>query len=350
MKAEPSDSRSVQVIRFVVIVWLSQSSCSSAPSFMVHGSRVSYDELPVPDCGDVPPEVPSGKPSWEVHGCWRAPTVAPGAPYVHVTSSCGLTERGVARCWSRPLERVPQYEFVALASSMSDACGLLATGDLRCWGKRVWDVPDGVSFASISVGAALSDYSSAYACGTVASSGEIVCFTGRTPSTVYPDPPIHRRGRFRQVDVRGSKACGLLEDGEVLCWSFGLSGVSGEVTLPGRHRQVSVRFGSVCTVTSDRTVACAQLIKPSAGHLAVLPVRDELEPPSGLRQVDLVRAGSQYGCALKATGELVCWGRPRPPPALRFRSLGASFGGGNNCGISIDGDTYCWGNPTLWER
>ncbi len=69
-------------------------------------------------------------------------------------------------------------------------------------------------------------------------------------------------------------------------------------------------------------------------------------------QIELPEAQS-FACALRATGEIACWGadydaRPGPslrdlePSGLRFRDIGV--GDGHVCGVTVDDRVVCWGS------
>jgi alpha-tubulin suppressor-like RCC1 family protein len=90
-------------------------------------------------------------------------------------------------------------------------------------------------------------------------------------------------------------------------------------------------------------------------------VAEPAEPPpateSRFRTTPVIAAGGLHTCAVRATGELDCWGgngmgqaggggvralEPRATSgAVRFREVAA--GVSHSCGVAEDGRTYCWG-------
>ena len=77
-----------------------------------------------------------------------------------------------------------------------------------------------------------------------------------------------------------------------------------------------------------------------------------VEPPADLGPVQDVSVGTFHTCAVKASGEMVCWGHGSredtayslsPPDDVRFMAVAATEY--ETCGITTDSLIQCWGRP-----
>ena len=65
-----------------------------------------------------------------------------------------------------------------------------------------------------------------------------------------------------------------------------------------------------------------------------------IEAPSG--RFDSVSAGANSTCALRESGEMVCWGSLKDPPPGKYRSV--SVGNRHSCAVRESGGVICWTN------
>ncbi len=119
----------------------------------------------------------------------------------------------------------------------------------------------------------------------------------------------------------GEYAYGVTADGSVLCWSAGTKG--GTTTnLPGFETPVLCSLKDIARISPGSSHSCAVKTDGSAicwgenqyGQLGNGAYSDDIEispiPVSGLgpgTTADII-VGSQYTCALKKDGSVVCWG------------------------------------------
>ncbi len=134
-----------------------------------------------------------------------------------------------------------------------------------------------------------------------------------TPRAVLDLP-----GPAADIDAHGHTSCAVLTSGEVYCWGAALGPWPGGFTpqlitgYTGRARQVTVGGAHACVRTDSGGVYCwgsgehGQLgnggTASSATPLAV----------SGLRQAWSVDCGEGTCCAVRGSGQPVCWGQADP--------------------------------------
>ena len=53
-------------------------------------------------------------------------------------------------------------------------------------------------------------------------------------------------------------------------------------------------------------------------------------------------AASEHNCAIRESGEIVCWGASPDPPVRMYRSLSAAHG--YTCAVRESGEIDCWGH------
>jgi len=132
-------------------------------------------------------------------------------------------------------------------------------------------------------------------------------------------------GDVLALAVGGDTTCGLTTAGAVSCWGDGAYGALANGSTGGR---------------SLVPLPCAQL---AFG-------------------VTAVALGGHHGCALRNTGEVLCWGddeqgqlgdglniptsTPHPPQGLVTTVAHVATGGSHTCVVTTGGAAYCWGDNT----
>jgi len=307
--------------------------------------------------------------------------VAITAGFLH---TCGLRADGRALCWGSndlgqlgngtvnfaanfvPSEVSGLRSIVALTAGSTHTCGLRADGRAFCWGgssegrvlgnsgapepralasSEVFGVAGSISATTVVAG-------SVYTCalranGTAAcwgdnAVGQVGSGTTTTPQ-VSPVSVLRDTGNpaIREVlsnlvalAAGGSHTCALRADGEVLCWGLDDVGQLGSGgSGPGGFRRAATR------VVVDK-----ELVRP-------------------LTNVVGLAAGGSHTCALRANGEVFCWGF-NESGELGIGSSGGTIGvavpvddltgltnavalaatGSNTCALRGDGQVFCWGD------
>lgn len=295
--------------------------------------------------------------------------VDPG-PFVDVAAgdyhTCALHVDGRAFCWgsndlgqlgsaggdsNRPRPVDGSWQFVAIVAGSYHSCGLAADGRAACWGANHMhqtgtnlDLPvvqqprlvqGGFRFASLSGGGS-------HSCGVTVQGAWGVCWggnyvgqlgtgdleTARTP--VY----VATQMRWRVLDAGFRHTCGIDGNGRGRCWGENAYGELGN------------------SAPYDPLLAGATRPATVSGDFVFLDIA----------------AGRSVTCAVRNSGQGMCWGRGEfgnlgngftgnhaypqlitlvPGPRHRFDYLlfDAMAGGGatHTCGLSEFATVYCWG-------
>jgi alpha-tubulin suppressor-like RCC1 family protein len=237
----------------------------------------------------------------------------------------------------------------AISAGALHTCILTDAGGVKCWGDN--------AYGQLGDGTAVSS---------------------RTPVDV-----VGLEGGVAAVAAQGIHTCALTDAGTVKCWGHNGGGRLGNGTGVARWTAVDVCADAACTeplsgiasiapgggfhtcvVMEDGGVKCWGLNNNGAlgdgtGADSDTPV-DVLEAPGGPPLTGVVAAvsGSLYTCALKGSGDVVCWGRnghgqlgdgtfsDRPTPVQVSGLADVALlggGGGHVCARSAAGGAMCWG-------
>ena len=306
---------------------------------------------PTPTPTPTPTYTPSPTPTFTpVPTATFTPTPTPIPKFVAVSSGgrhvCGLRADGSVVCRGRNQggkfappkgERFKSISSGGGESSWSDdwdyTCGLNVDGDYMCWGKghsaHTRDAYEWRSekfsghFTSISSGGAITPYQP-YFC-VLWEDGVVGC-TG----TGKYDPPAHER--FITLSVGDTHACGLRDDGFIICWS---GDASRGPPSPPEH-------GGFTAVSSGRSHSCGL----REDGVAICWGGIESSPPEDEKFVSIT-SGDLHACGLRGDGVAICWGSnsggmTQAPKDERFTAI--SSGANHACGLREDGVIICWGN------
>jgi hypothetical protein len=217
--------------------------------------------------------------------------------------------------------------------------GLLGAGAGACGGKN-GAADAGTSSGGANGGAGLGgNGAGARDGGGLGGSGNGSGGSGGAGSDAGQPPVMAKRGR---IAAGLDWTCAVAQDGTLVCWGTGIS------AAPPSGRTFSfVGAGqdSMCAVDSAGAVACW------ARSMTAIIAIDRTPPSGSIQQVAVGGSStSEYGCALRATGEPACWRNndltaipalTSPPASLRLREMAA--GPRFACGVTLDGAAACWG-------
>ncbi|HTU57425.1 MAG TPA: hypothetical protein VMF89_03310, partial [Polyangiales bacterium] len=268
------------------------------------------------------------------------------------THACALLESGRVQCWGgnhagqlgdgtkensmKPVDVVELADVAAIDAKASTTCALVSGQGVYCWGmgslgngappQATFPTPQPVtgidSAISISVGEA------GQACA-VHSDHRVLCWGsnvwgqlgigelgggGNTPSVV-------KGVTARLVTLGLQHACAVTTEGAVMCWGRADNGQLGSgsslessadaLAVVGLSDVVSVSSGSnhSCAARQSSTVQCwgsnhGNALGDGTDKNSTQPV----EVAGGVKSVTALSSHGSATCAVRESGELVCWG------------------------------------------
>ncbi len=233
--------------------------------------------------------------------------------------------------------------------------------------------------ANVPIEAAVIDAGNNHTCA-IEFSGEVLCW-GDNFNGQLGDPdvfssntaiPVSGLTDAVQVSAGGDHTCALRETGQVLCWGDNLKGQLGDGTTTQRHTptpvsglndavEVSAGDEHTCAIKKTGQAVCwgngltGQIGNGTSGPF---PVKTPAEV-SGLDDAEMIGAGRGHSCAIKESGQAVCWGNnlsgelgqgttdgfattPVPVSGVTDAAL-IAVGSYHACAIRKSGRVVCWG-------
>ncbi len=273
--------------------------------------------------------------------------------------SCAIRTAGGGLCWgdsggmgnfNSPTFGAPDDVYmladardidVGGASSAMHACALRTTGAVSCWGDGVdGQLGQGTTGGSFIPIDALVTNAIAVATGgrhscalvgatPTAASGSVWCWgangdgqLGRgsaTPTRSAMPTAVSGLAASRNVDAGSSRTCAVLTDGTVRCWGIGPLGdgtnasSATPITVTGLTDavQVAVADSHVCVRRVAGTVTCwgpTGSGRLGDGDMSGISHLTPTTSVVGLSDAIAIAGGENHTCALRATGDVVCWG------------------------------------------
>lgn len=325
-----------------------------------------------------------------------ATRVATGARH-----ACALLEDGGVACWGSPaagalgdgtfedgIRRAPRAVEgldggTRLAGGETNhTCAVLRDGGVACWGQQLGPrAAPQASTGAVAADLALRGGCTVLASGEVACRGDLTLGAGGAKTSASGDRVIVSGvGDATEVAVSATwggfaspHACALLRSGKIACWGGNDDGQLGDRTRAERAAPVrvagvddaisiSVGLGHSCAVRRSGQVVCwGRLARMWNRDPATLDGEASLEDagvklaPMPIGVDDAVRLGGteERTCAVRRTGAVTCWSRPRAdqaragmtfetdPGIQSARRLAVGFG--HACAVLADGTVACWG-------
>ena len=246
-----------------------------------------------------------------------------GGSTVYGYVTCGLREDGSIVCRGdadlMPSASIGRMRFKSIDAGDTIVCGIREDQRVICWGIDDFGTnPFGKGhYVDVNVGN--------FVCA-LREDGVAECAAGVVE---YP-PPAHER--FVQLAVGFFTACGLRDDGYVLCW--GRSGESRPAPEQDGFTFVTMEAGRPCGLRGEGEIFCL--------------FRDGPWSPEQRRPAKDISGGKEQICALLDDGRVSClfYNEERPeqdnPPEGRFLSISSSYE--HTCGLREDGIIVCWGD------
>lgn len=293
---------------------------------------------------------------------WGGGPVAQGFTAIAVggAGTCGLRD-GSLWCTGTRIHGALGNDDAAAECSLSNASSCIVTTPQPVAAEGTWtDVATGDGHAC-----ALASDDTLW-CWGAADSGQIGSGTedALVPVQVGADPD------WVAVSAGGSTTCGIRAPGSLFCWGSGFWGQLGDGTTGGSSStptqvgtdedwvDVAVGEGHVCAIRAGGQLACwgrndfGQLGQGTAGE--AIPT-----PSSVAGEWSAVATSSLHTCAVASDGTIWCWGvnsagQAGIDPAVTVTSpspIGAdtdwadvALTAATSCGLRTDGTAWCWGS------
>lgn len=269
--------------------------------------------------------------------------------------TCALLDDDSLQCWGNnntgqfgndstsssltPVDGPDLTGITAISAGDAHACALLDAGAVTCWGRN----------DDLQLGNGLTDARSLVPVNVVGISNAVA------------------------IDLGLYTSCAVLSTGTVQCWGYNSTGQLGDENINDSHTPVDVpNVSGAIAVDMGGNHGCALLDTGeimcwgdnSTGQVGVGDT--EIQPPTvvpGLTDAAAVAASfngdeGDHSCALRRTGEVLCWG------TRRYAQLGdglllwadtplqvstaptptsLELGSGHTCATLVDGTASCWG-------
>jgi alpha-tubulin suppressor-like RCC1 family protein len=349
------------------------------------------------------------------------PVDASGLPEAQVAlalgfnHTCARKKSGTVLCWgdngggevgdgipfdgSRPNVLSPQpvvgiTDAIAVGAGVAHACAVHAGGSVACWGINTFgQLGDGstnrssspVPVIGVSNATALA-LGTSFSCALL-SDGKVACwganYSGQLGDDTKNDRPTAApvQGLDKAIAVAAAEhhACAVVQGGTVKCWGKNTDGQLGNgstdesllpTDVPSLADVAQIAAASRFTCARQKTGRVLCWGSNSLGELGNGSPNDAPNPSPLLTTVaDAIHVwvGYEHACAVRVTGEVVCWGAagdgqvgsgsvppdasiPKPTAVVGASSaLEVSTGGDHSCTTTQSGEVYCWGSNSLGQ-
>ena len=250
---------------------------------------------------------------------------------------------------------------VAFGTMGNVSCALNGNGSLTCWGNnaqgQITGTPSSDSPAQTHVGPYLSVSPNMHHVCAIKANGDMDCW-GNNGSPQVTD----RTGPFLSVATGRYHTCALKVGGDVQCWGSNYEGAVG-----GTEGSNGLHPGPYLAVAGGRTHTCALRATGEVdcwgnnitGEVTGTPTSDgwgetwqlpSIRSHTHAGPYTALSAGTNYSttshtCAVKADGDVDCWGyNLRGMAADKSGSfVSVSAGAYHTCALDADGSVTCWG-------
>lgn len=315
--------------------------------------------------------------------------------------TCAVQRSGGVKCWGSdeygqlgdgpmiaaglaPVTVEELHDAARVAAGRFTTCAVHDSGRAACWGggwvgdgtttdhdtpRRVLDVTDATTVSVRGVACALR------------SSGHVACWGGNDNGQLGDGTTTDRTSPVEVRDVTdatgvsagGLFACALRRSGHVACWGAKGSGQLGDGSHPSGSRLTPVEVVGVTDATAVRAGEAHACALRASGRVVCWGYNRDgrlgngetawVQPTpvqvKGLRDAVAVTAGGEHTCALRESGEVVCWGnnnagqlgdrstKDRKEPVEvdgLTDATDVAAGGAHTCALRASGEVLCWGS------
>lgn len=305
-----------------------------------------------------------------------------------VALTCGLCPWALT---AAPAQANVPVQVEVIDAGNNHTCAIEGSGDVLCWGDnfngQLGD-PD-VTFSSNTAvwvagltGAVQISAGGDHTCA-LRESGQVLCWgdnlkgqlgDGTTTQRGTPTP-VSGLTDAVEISAGDEHTCAIRKSGQAVCWGNNLTGQVGNgssgptpvktpvpVTGLGDAVMIGAGRGQSCAIKESGQAVCwgnnlsGELGLGTTGGFATAPVQ-----VSGVTDAALIAVGSYHACAIRKSGQAVCWGwnsngqlgngantflNPSPGPVSvngLNNAAWISAGEAHTCAIRASGPTRCWG-------
>jgi alpha-tubulin suppressor-like RCC1 family protein len=405
MKCRSSSGRALVTLTLAVAVSIALAACGGGDSDG-RSSDLSPDANPAPITNPTP--IPLEL---------KSDVIAVG-----ISHSCALTFGGKVKCWGKGnqgavgggvADRIEPIEVNGLTNAVAvsvggfdgkgTSCAVLRAGKIMCWGTGEDGQLGGGSTSNSTIPVEVSGITDAVA---VAVGGQFACALRKGGSVTNASVMCWGNNQDRQLGIDGASSlipvavdvglnfpdfvpisisagathsCVLMQNGAIhkpICWGNNRKAQAGQSlsidsVLPADIDGLSAAVDAIstgsshtCVVVDDGAITCwganadGQLGNGAASILSIEPVR-----VLGISDAVGVSAGSSHTCALRVSGEVMCWGDGSSGKLGNGRDTGSSTspvrveglrdvvaitaGKSHTCALRATGALLCWGESNL---
>ncbi|MBL8743784.1 MAG: hypothetical protein JNK04_21895 [Myxococcales bacterium] len=248
------------------------------------------------------------------HTPQAVPISAAEAAFADAYRSCASGADGSVVCWGQDLtftmslaapSSIPNVSFATSVATGDDSqsCAVTPGGVVKCWGRGWYGVRVGVETVSLPAPAVEVDGDTYSTCARL-ETGELYCWGGYIEGSIGNAGdalmPQKMQGIEDVVDL--SESCVVTAGHALVCWYFPWLPGAVEQGVPTTLATGVVRVDGPCVVRESGQAACF------VDFGALDPAVDGLLDIAGAENVLEVASGASHACALRADGQVACWG------------------------------------------
>jgi alpha-tubulin suppressor-like RCC1 family protein len=189
-----------------------------------------------------------------------------------------------------PCSRTPQEvtgidDAEAIVAGIDHTCVLRESGEVACWGRNTW--------------------------GELGSAPRGVSRIAREVTGLPADDPV------REIEANGRSTCARVVSGRVWCWGQVLGATDGSITIDpveiaglANVAELAMMNSALCARLASGAVRCVGTA--NSGQLGNGVLAMSTTTPVGVRFLEdaaTIGCGSSQCCAVRRSGQAVCWGR-----------------------------------------
>ena len=232
-------------------------------------------------------------------------------------------------------------QFPTLSLGYSHTCAVDATSHAVCWGynRNFLGTLTNQAVVPDSLGEVQQVEGGLFNTCALTRTGSVACWGDNSQGESAPPADL---GPVAQISVGTQYACALKVDATVVCWGTQSKTAYATSDQLKNVSQISAGGGQTCAIKLDQSVTCWGLSDPVGS----------LQPPLGLRAVQISSGYTFHVCAVDLSSHAVCWGNNSNGQSDVPADLGTvkqvAAGNFSTCAVKTDGRVVCWGSGAAY--